>query len=52
MAAFADTPNGSGVAFARLIAAILEICRQKDGSATIPEALHPHMGGMERIERE
>ncbi|HUV38823.1 MAG TPA: serine--tRNA ligase [Planctomycetota bacterium] len=47
---FVHTLNGSGVAFARLIAALLENYQQKDGSVTLPEVLRPYMGGMEKIE--
>ncbi|HUU42704.1 MAG TPA: serine--tRNA ligase, partial [Planctomycetota bacterium] len=47
---FVHTLNGSGVAFARLIAALLETGQQKDGSVTLPEVLRPYMGGMEKIE--
>lgn len=45
----AHTLNGSGVALPRLIVAILEQGQQADGSVTIPEALRPYMGGLERI---
>lgn len=43
------TLNGSGLAVGRTVAAILENCQQADGSVVIPEALRPHMGGMEVI---
>jgi seryl-tRNA synthetase len=43
------TLNGSGVALARLIPAILENYQNADGSVTIPEALRPYMGGADRI---
>ncbi|HKK21180.1 MAG TPA: serine--tRNA ligase [candidate division Zixibacteria bacterium] len=43
------TLNGSGTALARLIPAILENYQNPDGSVTIPEALRPYMGGMEKI---
>jgi seryl-tRNA synthetase len=46
------TLNGSGLAVGRTLAALLENCQQADGSVIIPEALHPYMGGMERIQRE
>ncbi|NQT89796.1 MAG: serine--tRNA ligase [Candidatus Omnitrophica bacterium] len=42
---FVHTLNGSGVAFARLIAAILENYQKKDGTIEIPKALVPYMGG-------
>jgi seryl-tRNA synthetase len=43
------TLNGSGLAVGRTVAAILENYQQADGSVIIPEALRPHMGGMEVI---
>jgi seryl-tRNA synthetase len=43
------TLNGSGVALPRLVVAILENYQEADGSITIPEALRPYMGGMEKI---
>lgn len=43
------TLNGSGVAVGRTVAAILENFQNDDGSVTIPEALRPYMGGLERI---
>ena len=48
---FVHTLNGSGVALARLIAAILETCQNPDGTVTVPEVIRPYMGGMERIDR-
>lgn len=44
------TLNGSGLAVGRTVAAILENCQQSDGSVTIPEALRPYMGGLQKIE--
>jgi seryl-tRNA synthetase len=49
---FVHTLNGSGVALARLIATIIEAGQNADGSVTIPEALRPYMGGMEKMERK
>ena len=46
---FVHTINGSGLAVGRTVVAILENYQQEDGSVLIPEALRPHMGGMERI---
>ncbi|MBF0370615.1 MAG: serine--tRNA ligase [Magnetococcales bacterium] len=43
------TLNGSGVAVGRALVAILENFQQADGSVTIPDALRPYMGGLERI---
>jgi seryl-tRNA synthetase len=47
---FVHTLNGSGVALARLVVAILENGQQADGSVVLPEALVPYMGGVERLE--
>ncbi|MFA6431954.1 MAG: serine--tRNA ligase [Candidatus Margulisiibacteriota bacterium] len=46
---FVHTLNGSGLAVGRTFAAILENYQQKDGSVTIPEALRPFMGGIEKL---
>ncbi len=43
------TLNGSGLAVGRTLVAILENYQNEDGSVTIPEALRPYMGGLERI---
>ena len=45
------TINGSGVALARLVVAILENGQRADGSIELPEAIVPYMGGLSRIER-
>ena len=45
------TLNGSGLAVGRTLVAILENGQNADGSVTIPAALRPYMGGMERIAR-
>jgi seryl-tRNA synthetase len=45
------TLNGSGLAVGRTLIAILENYQEKDGSVTIPSALRPFMGGLERITR-
>jgi len=42
-AEFLHTLNGSGVALARLVVAILENYQNKDGSVRIPEVLVPYM---------
>jgi seryl-tRNA synthetase len=47
---FVHTLNGSGVATGRALVAVLENYQNADGSVTVPEALRPYMGGMERIE--
>jgi seryl-tRNA synthetase len=46
---FVHTLNGSGVALARLIPAILENYQNADGSVTVPDVLRPFMKGMDRI---
>jgi seryl-tRNA synthetase len=46
------TLNGSGLALPRVMIAILENNQQEDGSITIPEVLHPWMGGVEVIQKE
>ena len=47
---FVHTLNGSGVALARLVVAIMENGQQPDGSIVLPEALRPYLRGLERIE--
>jgi seryl-tRNA synthetase len=44
------TLNGSGLAVGRTLVAVLENYQNADGSVTVPVALRPYMGGMERIE--
>ena len=43
------TLNGSGLAVGRTVVAILENFQEPDGTVTIPKALVPYMGGVERI---
>jgi seryl-tRNA synthetase len=38
------TLNGSGLALARTVAAILEVYQQPDGSVAVPEVLRPRLG--------
>ncbi len=45
------TLNGSGLAVGRTLVAILENYQEQDGSISIPPALRPYMGGLERISR-
>jgi seryl-tRNA synthetase len=45
----AHTLNGSGLAVGRTLIAVLENYQQADGSVTIPTALLPYMGGLNRI---
>ena len=46
---FVHTINGSGLAVGRTLVAILENYQTEDGSVTVPNALRPYMGGLERI---
>lgn len=46
---FVHTLNGSGVALARTMIAIVENYQREDGSVEIPEVLRPYMGGDEVI---
>jgi len=49
---FVHTINGSGLAVGRTWLAILENYQQGDGSVTIPQALRPYMGGLDKIVKE
>ncbi len=46
---FCHTLNGSGLAVGRTLIAVVENYQEADGSVTIPAALRPYMGGLERI---
>ena len=46
---YPHTLNGSGLALARPLIAVLENNQQSDGSVIIPRALRPYTGGLERI---
>jgi seryl-tRNA synthetase len=46
---FVHTLNGSGVAVGRALIAVMENYQNPDGSVTIPQALRPYMGGLEKI---
>jgi seryl-tRNA synthetase len=46
---FVHTLNGSGLAVGRTLIALLETYQEADGSVLLPEAIRPHMGGMERL---
>ncbi len=48
-ARFLHTLNGSGLAVGRTLIAILENYQQADGTVTVPEALRPYLGGLERL---
>lgn len=43
------TLNGSGVAVGRAMIAVMENYQNADGSITVPEALRPYMGGVDKI---
>jgi seryl-tRNA synthetase len=43
------TLNGSGVAAGRALVAVMENYQNADGSITVPAALLPYMGGVERL---
>ena len=47
---FVHTLNGSGTAVGRALIAVMENYQNEDGSVTIPQALRPYMGGIEKIE--
>ncbi|MDR5749860.1 MULTISPECIES: serine--tRNA ligase [unclassified Caballeronia] len=47
---FVHTLNGSGLAVGRTLVAVLENFQNADGSVTVPAALRPYMGGIERLE--
>jgi seryl-tRNA synthetase len=46
---FVHTINGSGLALPRVMIAVLENFQNEDGTVTIPEVLHPWMGGVTKI---
>ena len=46
---YVHTLNGSGIALARTVIAILENYQQKDGTVVIPPVLRPYLDGKERI---
>jgi len=48
---FVHTLNGSGVALARCMVAILENYQTEEGELRIPQPLQPYMGGQEKIAR-
>jgi len=47
---FCHTLNNTVIASPRILIPILELCQNADGSVTVPEALRPYVGGMEKIE--
>jgi seryl-tRNA synthetase len=48
---FVHTLNGSGIAVGRALIAVMENYQEADGSITVPDALKPYMGGIDKIER-
>ena len=46
---FVHTLNGSGVALARLVVALIENGQQADGTIVLPDAIVPYMGGVKTI---
>ena len=48
--AFPHTLNGSGLAVGRTLIAVLENYQNANGSITVPTALRPYMGGLEKID--
>jgi len=46
---FVHTLNGSGLAVGRTLIAVLENYQNADGTVTIPAALRPYAGGLERL---
>ncbi|MFV2052310.1 serine--tRNA ligase [Aliiroseovarius sp. YM-037] len=46
---FLHTLNGSGLAVGRALIAVLENGQQEDGSVTLPEVLHPYLGGKTHV---
>ena len=47
---FVHTLNGSGLAVGRALVAVLENHQNADGSITVPAALRPYLGGLERLQ--
>ena len=41
---FVHTLNGSALALPRVVAALLEVYQEADGSVSLPEVLHPYVG--------
>ncbi len=49
---FVHTLNGSGLALARTMIALLETYQTKEGEVVIPDVLQSYMGGLKRIEKK
>ena len=46
---FVHTLNGSGTAVGRALIAVMENYQNEDGTITVPSALKPYMGGLEKV---
>lgn len=51
-AGFVHTLNNTALATSRTMIAIVEQFQQKDGTVLIPEALHPYMFGIKKLEKK
>jgi seryl-tRNA synthetase len=49
---FVHTLNGSGLAVGRTLVAVMETYQDERGAIAVPQALHPYMRGLTRIEAE
>jgi len=49
---YLHTLNGSGLAVGRCLIAVLENGQEADGSVTLPEVLHPYLGGKTTLTAE
>ena len=49
---YLHTLNGSALAVGRTLIAVLENYQQADGTVTVPAALRPYLGGLERLTPE
>ena len=47
---YVHTLNNTVIASPRILISLLELYQNADGTVTVPRALRPYMGGMERIE--
>lgn len=47
---FVHTLNGSGLAVGRTLVAVMEAYQDEGGAISVPQALHPYMRGLTRIE--
>lgn len=46
---FVHTLNGSGTAVGRALIAVMETYQNEDGTITVPSALKPYMGGLDKV---